>query len=162
MQKEPKISFHQFLEKFPEIELPVTLTDEKITEFSAVNDPLPQLMIRQFISDDDDEFTEYIACLRIPQTHDFHAVIYWKASLMNYQYVLATYSKTGTLIDKSVIAGTYSDGNSVTRSVATIEEDWIIYIVSGKTKVAASAYDASTSNVFNLELLATGQIITNT
>ena len=163
MQKEPKVRFEYFLEKFPEIELPVTLTDDSAMEFSQKNDPLPPQMIRQFIGNaDDDEFTEYIACMRIPKTYDFHAIIYWKAALMHYQYVLATYTKKGELIDKSVIAGTYSDGKSLTKSVATIEEDWIIYIVSGQAAADAPTYDASTSNAFNLELLATGKIITNT
>lgn len=162
MQKELKVRFGDFLEKFPEIELPVTLSDESVIEFSKNNDPLPELMIRQFISQEDDEFTEYVACMRIPKTDDFHAIIYWKAALMTYQYVLATYTKNGLLIDKSVIAGTYSDGKSLTKSVATIDEDWIIYIVSGKAAADAPTYDASTSNVFNLELLANGEIITNT
>ena len=161
MQKELKISFQHFIEKFPEIELPVTFTDESAIEFSKNNDPLPSQMIHQFIDDQEDDFTEYIACIRIPKTDDFHAIIYWKAALMNYQYILATYDKKGKLIDKSVIAGTYSDGKSLTRSVATIEDDWIIYIVSGQTAADTPSYDATTSNVFNLELLATGEIITN-
>jgi len=45
------------------------------------------------------------------------------------------------------------------QSVATIEEDWIIYVVSGKTSARATSYDASSSKSFNLELLATGEII---
>ena len=162
MQKELKISFQHFIEKFPEIELPVIFTDESAIEFSKNNDPLPSQMIHQFIDDQEDDFTEYIACIRIPKTHDFHAIIYWKAALMNYHYVLATYDKKGKLIDKSVIAGTYSDGKSLTKSVATIDEDWIIYIVSGQTAADAPSYNATTSNAFNLELLATGEIITNT
>ena len=162
MQKEQKISFEYFLEKFPEIELPVTLSDDSASEFSKKNDPLPAQMIQEFIDDQEDEFTEYIACLRISNTHDFHAIIYWKAALLNYQYILTTYDKKGKLIDKSVIAGTYSDGKSLTKSVATIEEDWIIYIVSGQTAANTSTYDPTTSNAFNLELLATGEIITNT
>ena len=162
MQKELKISFEHFIEKFPEIELPITLSDDSAIEFSKKNDPLPAQMIQEFIDLDDDEFTEYIACLRIPNTYDIHAIIYWKATLLNYQYILATYEKNGKLIDKSVIAGTYSDGKSLTKSVATIDEDWIIYIVSGQTAAAAPTYDPSTSNAFNLELLATGEIITNT
>lgn len=162
MQKKTKISFEHFLEKFPEIELPITLSDDSAIEFSKNNAPLPSQMIHEFIDDQEDDFTEYIACLRIPKTHDFHAIIYWKAALMNYQYVLATYDKNEKLIDKSVIAGTYSDGKSLTKSVATIEEDWIIYIVSGQAAANASTYDPTTSNAFNLELLATGEIITNT
>jgi hypothetical protein len=162
MQKELKISFDHFLEIFPEIDLPITLSDDSAIEFSKKNDPIPALMIGQFIDAEQDDFTEYIACLRISKTDDFHAIIYWKAALLSYQYVLATYTKNGQLIDKSVIAGTYSDGKSLTKSVATIDEDWIIYIVSGQTAADAPTYDPSTSNAFNLELLATGEIITNT
>jgi len=162
MQQKQKVSFEHFLEKFPEIELPITLSDDSAIEFSKNNDPLPSRIIHEFIDDQEDEFTEYIACLRIPKTLDFHAIIYRKAALLNYQYVLATYDKKGKLIDKSAIAGTYSNGKSLTKSVATIEEDWIIYIVSGQTAAKASTYDPTTSNAFNLELLATGEIITNT
>ena len=162
MQIKQKLSFEHFLDKFPEIELPITLSDDSAIEFSKNNDPLPSQMIQEFIDDQEDEFTEYIACLRIPKTLDIHAIIYWKAALLNYQYILATYTKNGKLIDKSVIAGTYSDGKSLTKSVATIEEDWIIYIVSGQSAANASTYDPTTSNAFNLELLTTGEIITNT
>ena len=162
MQQKQKVSFEHFLEKFPEIELPITLSDDSAIEFSKNNDPLPSRIIHEFIDDQEDEFTEYIACLRIPKTLDFHAIIYRKAALLNYQYVLATYDKKGKLIDKSAIAGTYSNGKSLTKSVATIEEDWIIYIVSGQTAANASTYDPTTSNAFNLELLATGEIISNT
>ena len=164
MKKEQQISFGHFLEKFPEIPLPVTLSDDSITEFSSRNDPLPAAMIDQFIMLAEktvpDEFTEYIACLRLPATHDFHAIIYWKGALLSYQYILATFNKNAELIDRAVIAGTYSDGKLLTRSVATIEEDWIIYVVSGQTATDAKTYDASSSNAFNLELLATGEIIT--
>lgn len=164
MDKEPKISFKHFLTKFPEVELPVTLTDEVLRDFSANNDPLPPLMLAQFILplegvEEMDEFTEYIACLRIPKTLDFHAIIYWKGALMDYQYILATFTKKGELIDRRVIAGTYSDGSTLIKSVATIDNDWIIYVVSGKSAAQDPTYDATKSNAFNLELLANGQII---
>lgn len=165
MKKEHQITFQDFLEKFPEIPLPVTLSDDSIMEFSKRNDPLSVLMIEKFIRQaeqtEPDEFTEYIACIRFPKTHDFHALIYWKGALLNYQYVLATFKSNGELIDRAVIAGTYSDGQVLTRSVATIEEDWIIYVMSGQATNDGETYDPSTSNAFNLELLATGEIITS-
>ncbi len=163
--KPPKVSFHDFLDKFPEIELPVTLTNDTQLEFSRSNEPLPQAMVAKLIAaiegEDPDEFTEFVPCLKIPKTHDFHAIVYWKAGLMSYQYILATLTKKGELIDKAAIAGTYSDGESLVQSVATIEDDWIIYIISGKTEAEQTSYDASSSKAFNLELLATGEIITS-
>ncbi len=159
-----QINFEHFLEKFPELELPITLNDEAVHEFSKANDPLNPQMVAQFIlpseTVDPDEFTEYIACLRIPETYEFHAIIFWRGGLMNYQFILATFDKKGNFINKQALAGTYSDGETLTRSIATIEEDWMIHIVSGNTSVdQQDAYDASSSRLFQLELLANGQII---
>ncbi len=163
MKVNEKLNFGHFLEKFPEIELPITLTEESALAFSKANPPLSFHLIQEYILpielEEVDDLTEYVACLRIPETNGFFAIIYWKASLMNYQYILATFSKNGELIDRKVIGGTYSDGDLLVQSVATIEEDWIIYVVSGKTSTDATSYDASSSKSFNLELLATGEII---
>lgn len=164
MQKAPKVTFFDFLEKFPVLKLPVTLSPDVEIEFSRNNKPLSPVMVSKLIAaiegDQPDEFTEFVPCFQIHKTDGFHAIVYWKAGLMNYQYILATLDPKGTLIDKRVIAGTYSDGETLVQSVATIEDDWIIYIISGQSHTdKTETYDASTSKAFNLELLASGEII---
>lgn len=164
MQKNQKVSFAQFLDKFPEVELPITLNDEIHHNFSQNNEPFNALMINQIIEalDDDeavDDLTEYIPCFKIPETHEFHAVVFWKAGLMNYQYIMATFEKKGKLIDKRVIGGTYSDGKTVTKSVSTIDVDWVIYVVTGQSDGEDNSYDAGSSKAFELELLPDGQIV---
>ena len=164
MKAPTKINFGHFLEAFPDIDLPVTLTEDSAVAFSRENGTLSTHLIEQFVLLIEqearvDELTEFVPCLKIPHTNEFFAVIYWRAELMSYQYVLATFLKNGELIDRRVIAGTYSDGEVLLQSVATIEEDWIIYVVSGKKKANATAYDASTSTSFSLEILPTGEII---
>ncbi|MCB0376401.1 MAG: hypothetical protein KDD04_10820 [Sinomicrobium sp.] len=162
-QQLPKMSFSHFLEKFPEVDLPVTLAEESHHAFSLKNDPLPALLIEQFILPlevrEVDDYTEFIPCMRIPDTHEFHAIIYWRAGLLNYQYTLACFTKKGELIDKRVIAGTFSDGDTLTTSVATIDEDWLIYIVSGQARPGDRNYDPSSSTAYKLELLPEGQIV---
>ena len=162
-KKNNKINFSHFLDKFPEVELPATLGDETHLHFSRENDPLPKLMVEQFILPLEempaDEFTEFIACFKIPDTHEFHAIVYWRAGLMSYQYKLVTYTKKGDLIDMRVIAGTFSDGNTLTKSIATIDEDWEIFIISGQAGTdRKKKYDASTSTAYKLELLPDGKI----
>ncbi len=162
-KRQPKVSFSHFLEKFPEIKLPVTLGEEAHHAFSQKNDPLHPAMIEQFILPYEevpaDEFTEFVPCMRIPDTHDFHAIIYWRAMLMAYQYTLATFTKKGELIDQKVIAGTISQGETLTTSVATIEDDWTIYIVSGQTAQGRPGhYDPTQSTANKFELLPEGQI----
>lgn len=163
-RRQPKISFQHFLKKFPEVPLPVTLGEGSHHAFSQRNDPLSALMIAQFIepieTKESDEFTEFIPCLRIPKTDDFHAIIYWRAMLLSYEYTLATFSKKGELIEGRVIAGTFSNGDLLVNSVVTIEEDWMIYIASGKSQAnEKNSFDPKTSTATTLELLPEGNII---
>ncbi|MFT7449736.1 MAG: hypothetical protein ACI9VN_000444, partial [Patescibacteria group bacterium] len=58
--------------------------------------------------------------------------------------------------------GTKVDGNQLQRTVATIEDDWIIYCVRGVTAADNPIYDSTTSESLHLELLATGEIIFST
>ena len=159
------VAFAHFIEHFPEVPLPVTLGDDSHHEFSRHNDPLPPRAIAQYIEpleppETEEEFTEYIACFRLPDAHEFIAVVYWRAHLMNYRYKLATFTKSGQLIDTQIIAGTFSDGKTLTKSVAIIGEDWEILIVSGQTEVGREEkYDASTSTTHQLELLPDGIIV---
>lgn len=163
MSKKPVISFAHFLEIFPEIELPVTLTDDSSRHFSRENDPFPPLVIEQFLvpleEDVYDEYTEFVPCLRIPNTFQFHAMVYWKAGLMTYDYVLVTYTDKGELIDKKVIAGTKLEGDALAMVVATIDDDWMIHVVGGVSSATQKVFDPSQSQSFHLELLPTGQII---
>ncbi|MEL6863606.1 MAG: hypothetical protein AAFP19_04265 [Bacteroidota bacterium] len=162
MKKKQSIAFEHFLEKFPEIELPVTLGADTHHTFSENNEPLPALMIQQFITniegEEVDEFTEYIPCFRVPDTPDFHAIVYWKASLLQYEYTLLTFTKKGAIIDKKGIAGTKAKGKVLAQSVATIDDDWIIHIVGGVASTDKD-YDPTSSQMLKLELHPTGQIL---
>ena len=161
LAKDLKVNFPDLLECFPEVELPVTLGDKTHLDFSKHNEPLPHAITTAFLAPIEqaelDDYTEYIACFRVPKTYDFHAIVYWKAELLNYTYTLATFSKGGQLIDKRVIAGTFSDGNNITQSIATIDEDWMIYVLSGQSETGEN-YDPASSKAMELELLPDGFI----
>lgn len=164
MSTQQKVKFSSFLKIFPEVELPITLTDDLHHVFSKNNDPLPAAMIQTYLLENEevepDEFTEYIACFRFPKTEKFHAVLYWKAELLTYEYILVTYDEKGSQISKRVVAGTKAEGNMLERTVATIEEDWIIYCVRGVAPADENkAFDPSSSQSLSLEILATGEII---
>ena len=158
-----KISFGQFLAFFPEIELPVILSDDSLSVFSNENKALPAPIIHEFISKYDnseiDEFTEYIPCFQIPGTGNFTGIVYWKAQLLNYEYHLVTFDERGNFITGKVIAGIISNGNTLIKSVATIDEDWIIHIVTGEDDARNPNYNPDTSRAFTMELLSTGDII---
>ena len=156
-------AFKSFLKYFSKEKLPITLSDESIRYFDKKNEALNQDVIRQFIkqgdAEVDDELTEYVACCKIPDTTSFHAVIYWKAKMLSYDFVLATYNKNGVLIDRKVIAGVRSDGRDVHQSVATIDEEWIVTIVAGSQFGEEENYNPIKSQHTSLELMANGEII---
>ncbi len=158
-----KFTFDTFIEKFPEVKLPVSVSEENVSEFSLENDPLSEKLIVEHIlpyeEGELDDMTEYIACFRIPNLKNIHAIVYWKASLLNYEYVLATFEKGGKLIAKQTIAGTVSDGHIIVRSAARIDEDFTIYIVSGPTEGPDDVYDASQSTTKEIELLPDGRLM---
>ena len=162
MEKVAKITFQDFINAFPETELPIDLTEDTQSVFSKENRPLSKQMIEEYIvpiDDSIDEFTEYIPCFRIPRTKGFHAIVLWKAGLMNYEYFVLTFDKKGSLIEKKMIAGTQVKGDALLRTVTTIKEDWTIASVVGV--VAANddlAYDPATSLDSILELTHEGRI----
>lgn len=159
--KKDDLKFHHFLEFFPEIELPVTLTEEGLLEMSRINTPVPIPFLMKFVDETigEAEMEEYVPCFRLPDTADIHAIVYWRAGLLNYEYLLATYDNSGNLIERKVIGGTVSNGQTIIKSVATIDPDWIIHVIAGEANAKEKSYDATKSKAFTMELLATGEII---
>ena len=156
-----KVSFHTYLKKFPPVELPVTLGSDTHLDFSRSNKPLDPLEIEDYImplEQEVDEFTEFIPCFCLPDTDTFIAIVYFKAGLMDYQYRIVSYDKKGAVISNEVIAGVFSNGTMIARSVATIDPSWTIHIVSGQGKADASAYDPMESTSKELEIFKDGMI----
>lgn len=162
MKKVKKLSFDGFLKKFPEVAPPLTLGEKTHMEFSKHNPPLSDIEINEYIrsyeTEEPDEFTEYVACFRIPDLKNFQALVYWRAGLMDYRYLLATYNKKGELISRRVIAGLYSDGASLTQSVATIDSDWVIAIGTGQSDAVTGRFEIDNSTIYELELMPDGTI----
>ena len=95
MKRLPTAQFAEFIEFFPPLELPLNL----LPDMSQIpSDPLPlpgvlqDAYILPFESDEVDEFTEYVPYGRIAGTKDYYAMIYWKAGVLRYEFILATYT----------------------------------------------------------------------
>ena len=156
-------SFKHLLNKFPEIELPVTLNAETHHIFSRENDPLPEGLIREYLQIDThgeyDDLTEFVACFRIPSPPAYTALVYWKAQLMEYSYWLMTFEPNGRPIGSKVIAGTKSNGTTILTRIATIDEEGIIHIAEGINDANDRLYNAQNSQTYQLEITDTGDIL---
>lgn len=160
MNKE--ISLDGFVDFFPEIDLPVTLNDESLLDFSRENKPFTTLVLQQWIVPHDQEIsdlTEYIPCFRLKDTADIFAMVYWRGDALKYEYIMVTFDKSGNLIDKKSIASTIVSDQSIKKSLATIDPDWIIHIVAGENFEPDHQYNSKQSRAFSMELLADGKII---
>ena len=157
----PKVKFDNFLERFPEAELPATLRDDSNFDFEK-NDTLQPQMLEDYIlpyeATEMDDFTEYLSCFRLPPQEKWVAVVYWKAGLMNYDFVIATYQlATGTMIDKKAIAGVKVEGQDVKRIIATINSDFSIVVAEGLETTGAD-YVADSTKTHRYEILESGII----
>lgn len=149
--------FEHFLGFFPEVELPVSISSQYLDIFSNYNKVLPQFLISKYIIGEDIVFPdklvstynrhkdhevnsdeesndnswedEFIACFKLPDSHDFHAVVYLKISLLNYDYFLHTFDSAGRTISSIIISGMNSDGQKINEKVALIGEDLKIWIM---------------------------------
>lgn len=162
---EKSISFDFFLEQFPVTELPFTLGEETVRVISQSTDPLNGTLVEKFIhpleeAAVNEEFTEFVACFQLPPQENFVGLVYWRADLLQYHYVLVTLdSKTGELIDRQVIAGTSYDGEELTQSSSAITEDLTIYIVSGQGLGDDYDYSAAGSTAHRYQVSEQGKIM---
>ena len=155
------MNLNEFLSFFPEVELPVTLSEETIDIFSKNNKVLPQEAIVKYIGaweEIEGDTTEYVPCLMLPHEDDFTAIVYWRGALMQYDYFLVTLDKKGDLIARKSIASTKVEGELIKRSVASIDNDLIIHIIAGASYENLD-YDPEQSQAFNMEVMSTGDIL---
>lgn len=157
-----EIKFEDFLQYFPEVQLPITIREETFQEFSSTIPPLPIAMIEHFLmgeNDEDDGMTEYISCFRLPDTTEYKAIVYWKAGLLTYEYILQTYTNDGKgIIDSRVIAGTVVNGAEIIQSVARIDPDKMIYTASGMVEAEDDFAEASNNSISIVEIFENGAI----
>ena len=85
-------------------------------------------------------------------------MVYWKADLLKYEYIIHTFDKKGKSLAKQVVASTTSDGKKIRQIVATIDPDLDIYIMGGDS-TDTDNYDPEKSKAFSLEITPGGDFI---
>jgi hypothetical protein len=148
-----------FIDLFETIDPPFTLTEETINLMEK-SIPIPQHFISDFIKHweaEQDEFTEYVPILKLPPQKEYDALIYWKASLLKYEYILVTLQK-GLLKARKVICSKIIEGDTIKSSAARIDHDNIIYIMAGGT-FDSENYNPESSQAFAMEIMEDGDII---
>lgn len=161
MNKVPTASFAEFIDFFPVLELPVSLLPD-IGLIPSDTMPLPGILLDTYIlpfeGDEVDEYTEYVPYGRILGTKNYHALVYWKASVMQYEFILATYDPEGKPLSHAIIGGLRSDQEGILHSVAIIHEDLSITIAEGLTAETEQSIDMNKTNTYQMAILPDGSI----
>jgi hypothetical protein len=138
------------------------LSEDTIEGIKLEAQPISELLLQSIMSNFEseiDEFSEFIPCFRLPDTDQYIGLIYWKASLLKYEYVLVTLnSKSYQMISRKVICGTIVSGEILKKSAAYIDEERIIHISAGAI-IAGNTYDPANSQAFYMEIMEDGTII---
>jgi len=160
MNKKLSEKLEFLLSFFPELDPPITVSEEVIVSFSAKNKPIPQVLVDEFFARWEimDAYTELVPCFSLKTHRDFFAIVYWKGALLAYEYILMTIDPQGNSISKKIIAGTLSNGQTIKKSVATIDEDLCVYSMVGEAIATEKIYTPTHSKAFKFEILPDGQI----
>lgn len=161
MKRLPTAEFAEFIEFFPPVDLPFSLLPD-MNQIPSDPLPLPGVLQDAFIlpfeSDETDEYTEYIPFGRIAGTKDFHAMIYWKAGVLRYEFILATYSLEGEPLSHAIVGGLRYEEEGILHSVAVIHEDLSITIAEGMAASDESSMDPNQTQTYEMAILPSGII----
>jgi hypothetical protein len=161
VKKIPSAQFAEFLDFFPALILPFSLLPD-LQQIPSDPIPLPGVLQDEFIlpfeGDEVDDFTEYIPFGRIEGTRDFHAVVYWKAGVLRYEYILATYDTTGKPLYHAIVGGIRYEDEGTIHSVAVIHEDLRIIIVEGIAEKDDDVVSPETQT-YQMSIKPSGEII---
>lgn len=125
---------------FPEVDLPITITEESYRHFPedrslGVHDLLVSFL-QQALHEEHDEYTEIIPgfSFRVPSHSGYVALVWWKANLLTYSYILATFNMQAQLVASLPLAIVQVQGDAILRQAAHINEVGQIYTVEGLAK----------------------------
>ena len=153
--------FAEFIDFFPPLDLPVTLLPD-IRQIPSDLVPLPSVLQESYIlpfeSDEIDEFTEYVPFGRIAGLKDYHAMIYWKAGVLKYEFILATYSVEGDPLSHAIVGGLRYEDEGVLHSVSIIHEDMSITIAEGIAETDDAGMDPDQTQTYQMTILSSGII----
>lgn len=155
-----KIRFEVFLDKFDKQQLPLQLTQDTYKQINDLNEPLADIIVSTFIKREgkDEDLAEYVPVLRLPDTEEVIGIMFWRAGLMQYDYYLATYSQVGELLDQRLVASTKYDDKHITRSIIKIDEEGLVFVVTGDQSLESKDYEAGSSKHSYFEVLPDGSI----
>jgi hypothetical protein len=160
VKRVPVAHFTEFIDFFPLLELPFNLLPD-LEEIPSDGLPLPAHLLDAFIlpieGGEVDEFTEYIPYGRIEGLKDFHAIIYWKAGLMQYEFVLVTFSLEGLPISHAIIGGMRTEDNGILHSVAVVHPDLSITIAEG-VAIQNELTGIDETNTYQMTIQPSGEI----
>jgi hypothetical protein len=161
VRKQPTAHFAEFIEFFPELDLPLSLLPD-VSQIPVDPLPLPGVLqdayILPFEADEVDDFTEFVPFGRLAGTKDFYAVVYWKAGLLRYEYILATYSMTGEPLSHAIVGGIRYEEEGTLHSVAIVHEDLKIVIAEGLADMDIPGMDPAQTQTYQMAILPTGII----
>ncbi len=155
----------QFIKLFPNLEPPLTLTEESIFEFSKRNKLINEEMARSFFNTIEEDFAtdddrEYVPCFRLSISEEYHSLVYWRAKALNYEYYLINLNKKGELLDRRLIGGLIATKDSILRMATSIDINNVIYIVASLSDQDGHIDELETQT-YSLETLPDGSIISS-
>lgn len=163
MSEQPSLEdLNLLLRYFPPVDLPVTLTFTSHEAFSRDHKPLPEMLTDYFLAgwegEEPDEFTEYVPGFQF-EGKQYLGLVYWKAGLLNYRYVLVLLDKKGRFLERLVLAETLVEDRHVRQGVAMISADGEIFMVESESDAEGDLATPAGSLTDRYRITEAGEIV---
>lgn len=151
-----KYTFEDFLDYFPEFDLPLSLLPD-LDQIPSDDAPIAGELIDKYIlpfeaSEGDDEYVEYIPYGRFTSPNKFQAIIYWKAGVLRYEFILATYTLQGEPLSHAIVGGLRYEEEGALHSVGVIQPDYTIVIAEGLLDPDTKEPDLTQTQTYNMSI----------
>jgi DNA-binding Lrp family transcriptional regulator len=160
MNSNNTLDFESYLKRFTKVELPVQLDENSYQTINQLNEPLPDIIVSLFVDriGKEEDLAEYVPVFRLPDQNSFVLLVYWRAGILQYDYILVTYTQDGHRIDQKVISSIIFTSDLIHKSVAQFDAEGLITVVEGVEKVQTAELLADRSKHVFFEVLEDGTI----
>ncbi len=160
MNQSEYLDFNVFLARFTIVDPPVQVDDETYHEINEIHEPLPNILVSAFVERKgaDEDLAEYVPVFRLPDLHNFVCLVFWRAGVLQYDYILAIFTQEGARIDQKVVASTIYSQEKTIKSVAKFDEEGMVTVIEGIEDAKTGELVAANSKQLFFEILENGTI----
>ena len=144
-----KLHFAEFLDKFEQVDPPVTVLSDIHQECEERNGFLPEHLIHTFLPQlaGKSDALEVIPCFKFLINEQVFAIVVWVADVLDYHYYMYTMDMQLNIIAECSIASTKMVDNEIYHTIAQIDEELLVHSITSSSSEPDALLSPSTDSI---------------